>query len=115
MRSPTQQVPYGSLMNRQVFDFDDARNDEESIGGYDSHPSGLHGDKMKRPPRTKSTPTRDGLKGTIETIKNIDIKIELEANSSGSEDAFTDRTQSNSEKKNPSDEKNQFTSKQSMI
>jgi len=38
----------------------------------------------------------------VDNIKNIDIKIELEANSSGSEDAFT------TEKKISSDEKKHF-------
>ena len=78
-------------MNQQVFDFDDARNDEESIGGYNLQSSNQSKDKTKKAPRSASVPVRDDFKNSVENDKNIDIKIELEANSSGSEDAFTDR------------------------
>ena len=78
-------------MNQQVFDFDDARNDEESIGGYNLQSTNLSKDKTKKAPRSTSVPVREDFKNSIQNDKSIDIKIELEANSSGSEDAFTDR------------------------
>jgi len=76
-------------MKHSVFDFDEERNDEESI---------CAASRVKRSPRTKSQQSvhisfdeiKTSERKNLEIAKNIDINIELEANSSGSEDAFYD-------------------------
>lgn len=82
-------MPFNSPMKHSVFDFDEERNDEESICASSSI--------VKRSSRTKSQQAHhknlDDIAKTDqknhEVVKNIDINIELEANSSGSDDAFS--------------------------
>jgi hypothetical protein len=87
-------------MKHSVFDFDEERNDEESICAASSVKRSSDRTKSQQSVHHSFDEIKSSEKQNSAIAKNIDINIELEANSSGSDDAFYDQYHNQGSKAN---------------